>query len=171
MDNSYREIVNLLNSKNARSKHYNIFLHDPDSEQEMYNNKKFQQIYNILKNKYQVILRLFGERNFQKVAYEYFQYNPVQSSKLDHYGKSFSDFLGSVDQLREFRYLKWIAKLDWFWFGPVEDGDSITLPKGTLKSWSILYKDQDLVDISIDESIIETLQIKKVGKEIQIVPL
>lgn len=170
MGNSYYQIASQLN-KDERSKHYNIFLSDPVDEQESSNNEKFRQVYTILRNKYQVIYKLFGEDNFKKLSYEYFKYNPVQSAKIDAYGKTFSDFIGNFPQLAEFKYLKWIAKLDWFWFSPVDEGTTIQLPKGTLSSWASVYKDQALIDILIDESIIENLQIQKIGKEIKIVAI
>lgn len=170
MENSYYQITQQI-SKNERSKHYNIFLHDPEEEQQIQNNEKFRQIESLLRTKFQVIFKLFGEKNFRFVAYEYFKYNPVQSTKLEIYGKSFSDFLGSMDQLSDLRYLKWIAKLDWFWCSHTNAGDSIQLPKGTLNSWANIYKNQNNIEVQIDESIIENLQIKKVGKEIQIVAI
>lgn len=171
MENSYYQITQQI-SKDERSKHYNIFLHDAEEVQLIQNNEKFRQIESLLRTKYQVIFKLFGDKNFRFIAFEYFKYNPIQSSKLESYGKSFSDFIGSMDQLSDYRYLKWMAKLDWFWFDPsLEPGDSIQLPKGTLTSWASVYKNQNNIDIQIDESIIENLQIKKVGTEIQIVAI
>jgi hypothetical protein len=170
MENSYHQIIEQI-TKNERSKHYNLFLHDAGEEQQIYNNQKFLQIYNLLKDKYQVVFRLFGEDNFKYLAYEYFKFNPVQSAKLQNYGQSFSELLGTLDQLSQYKYLQWIAKLDWFWFNPVHEGDRIDLPVGTLQSWASIYKDQPEVDIQIDESITETLQIQKIGKETQIVAI
>lgn len=170
MANSYYQIAGQIN-KDERSKHYNIFLNDADEAQEMLNNEQFRHIYSVLRNKYQVIYKLFGEENFKRLSFEYFKYNPVQSVKLENYGKSFGDFIGSLPQLSEYKYLKWIAKLDWFWFNPVEEGSTIQLPKGTLNSWASIYKDQNSIEILIDEAIIENLQIQKIGKEIQIVAI
>ena len=150
---------------------YKRQLYDSEEEQEIYNNQKFLQIYSILRNKYQVIFRLVGDQNFKKISYEYFKYNPVQSAREEHYGNSFSDFLGTLNQLSEFRYIKWLAKLDWFWFNPVSEGDTIQLPKGTLNSWASIYKNQESINIEINESVIENLQIQKIGKEIQIVAI
>lgn len=170
MDNNYYQIAGQLN-KDKRSKHYNIFLNEPDTEQEIYNNEKFNQIYSLLKDKFQVVYKLFGEKNFRLLTLEYFKYNPIQSAKMETYGRSFPDFLGNLPQLNQYRYMKWIAKLDWFWFNPVNDGETIQLPKGTLISWASIYKEQDSIDIEIDESIIENLQIQKEGKEIKIVAI
>ena len=170
MENSYYQIADLF-SKNSRSKHYDLFLNDPAEAQTLHNCEKFRKIESVLKEKFQVIHQLLGENNFRHISFEYFKYNPVQSAKFDSYGKSFSDFLGSYSLLVDYPYLKWLAKLDWFWFNRVENGESIQLPKGTLSSWACIYKNQNDIEIEINESIIERLQIQKIGKEIQIVSI
>jgi hypothetical protein len=168
MENSYYQFAQQI-LKNEKSKHYNMFLIDEEEEQEKFNNEKFQHVLNLLKEKYQVTYKLFGEKNFTIISFEYFKYNPIQSSSSVNYGKTFSDFLGSVEELNDIRYVRWIAKLDWFWFTQTDYSGSVNLPKGTLHSWGNIYKDQNQIDINIDECIIEKLQIKKVGKEFTIV--
>lgn len=168
MENSYYQIAQQV-LKDERSKHYDVFLQTSDEGQEKFNNEKFIDVFRILKNKHQIIYKLFGDLNFKILAYEYFLYNPVQSSTQDKYGKNFSEFLGSLEQLEELNYIKWLAKLDWFWFNERNHNDSIALPKGTLSSWGNIHKDEHFISIAVDESIIENVVIKKAGKEIALV--
>lgn len=167
MENSYSQIKDHL-ARNERSRHYNIFLHTPEQEQEILNNEGFLKVNNLLKNKFQVLFKLMGEANFKNLSYEYFKYNPIHSSKMDSYGKTFPDFIASLTQLSNFKYLKWLAKLDWFWFNPIEEGQTIQLPKGTLSSWSSVLKAEDNIEIWIDESIIENLRVEKNGSQISL---
>jgi len=168
MENSYYQIAHQI-SKNERSKHYNIMLMDPDQAQEKFNTAKFLEVFNILKDKYQAAFKLFGENNFQSITYEYFLYNPIQSSSSETYGKSFPDFIASIGELSELKYVKWIAKLDWFWFTQVDYTGRIQLPQGTLESWGNIYKGEAQINIQINESIIEQLEIRSRGKEYTIV--
>ncbi|MFT6631858.1 MAG: hypothetical protein ACJAS4_001819 [Bacteriovoracaceae bacterium] len=170
MENSYHHIAHQL-LKNEKSKNYGIYLSDEDQSQEKLNNEQFEQVYELLKDKYIVIHRLFGKANFVNICYEYFRYNPVQSSKKQNYGRTFPEFLDSMSEVEEHSFVPWLAKLDWFWTNCRELNEEIKLPKGTLNSWASVYKDQDEIDIAIDSRISETLAIKKVGNEYSIVVL
>jgi hypothetical protein len=168
MDNSYHHIAHQI-LKNEKSKNHETYLSDEDSAQEKLNNEQFGQVYEQMKDKFTVIHKLFGENNFVNICYEYFRYNPVQSSKKKNYGHSFPEFLDSMSEVEEHIFIPWLAKLDWYWTSCRDSDDEIKLPKGTLNSWASVYKDQDSIDISIDTRLSETLSIKKVGNEYSIV--
>lgn len=163
MDNSYYQIAHMF-SRTEKSRHFDSLFkkditHDPRFEDEF-----FLKVFREMKDKFQVSFGLFGESNFKILVYEYMRNIPYHE---EDYGHLFPEFLGNIKALNALRFVKWIAKLDWFWFA--DDAKSIQLPKGTLYSWSNLLKDQEDIDIQIDESIMEKLVVKKIGKEFQIV--
>lgn len=169
MDNSYYQIGQQL-LKNSRHKHYDIFdFDDEDQRQEWQNCEGFIQAFHLLKKKYQVIFKLFGEKNFEAIGYQYFLINPIHSSSKENYGKSFAEFLGTIEQIEAMKYLKWVAKLDWYWFHREIYDHPIQMPKGTLNSWANIFKGQDKIDIQIDESVIESVTIIREGNQFKII--
>jgi len=166
-DNYYQHTRNI--NRNNKSKHYDLFLYDTDEQQERLNNDKFLVVFNILKEKFQVIYKLFGEESFELISHEYFLINPAHLATKDNYGKSFPEFLDSIEQLQNYSYVKWLARLDWFWFSRENSLESFHLPKGTLNSWASIYKGLDSIDIFIDESVMEKLEIKLNGNQYSIV--
>ncbi len=168
MNQSYYQISQQL-IRNAKSRNYDLFNFDPQASQEHLNDKKFQDAFNLLKEKYHVIYKLFGEENFNIICYEYFLYNPGHSASLDKYGHTFAEFLGNLGELEDFHFLKWLAKLDWFWYERERGKNQIQLPKGTLSSWVNIFSDTDALDILIDESIMECVRIEKSGNQYQMI--
>ena len=166
MNNSYNQIAHQLLKKD-RNAHYNLFRAEVFEDQEKFNSDKFRMAYDILKHHYPVIFKLFGEKNFLAISYEYFKYNPLHSRK-NNYGKSFSDFINSLEQLQSYPFLRWLGKLDWFWMTQKEELGSIALPKGTLASWGNCMKDMPMIDVLIDENILEKISLTQDGKEIKI---
>lgn len=162
MENSYYQIAQVL-SKKMTSQHFNEIFKQPSEEDPRFEDETFLQAFREMKDKYQVCYKLFGELNFKILVFEYMRNIPFER---DNYGHLFGEFLGQIPSLQQMRYIKWIAKLDWFWFA--DDKDSIKLPKGTLTSWGNLQKGEDHIEIEIDESIMEKLVVKKVGHEYRI---
>lgn len=168
MQNSYYQIAHQLLKKD-KSQHYNLFRSEIFEDQEKLNNEKFREVFNILKTQYPVVYKLFGEKNFMAICFEYFKVNPMHSRK-SNYGESFSHFMGSLEELAAFPFVKWMAKLDWFWMNNKSDlGAEILLPKGTLASWVNCMKDGPMIDILMDESIMERVCITREGSEIKII--
>ena len=163
MENSYYQIAQVL-SKKMTSQHFNEIFNQPSEADPRFEDDFFLQVYRELKDKFQVCFKLFGELNFKILVYEYMRNVPYQR---DDYGHLFPEFLGQLPSLESMRYLKWIAKLDWFWFA--DDKDSINLPKGTLNSWANLQKGEDRIEIEVDESVMERLVVKKIGHEYRII--
>ncbi|MBT4790739.1 MAG: hypothetical protein HON90_04145 [Halobacteriovoraceae bacterium] len=168
MEKNYYQIAQQFN-RNDNSSYYRALFDDVEKQQDEFNSEKFVQVFYMLKERYAAIFELLGEENFKKVSNHYFRYNPIQSSKFESYGKSFCDFLEYFEPLSEFRYLKWLAKLDWFWFAEKDSMQKMSFPKGTLVSWGNICKHSSKIDIQLDESIIEVLRIIKTNNEYKIV--
>jgi hypothetical protein len=154
--------------RNEKSKNYDLFHDDAFPNQDAVNNEKFQEIFNLLKDKYKVVYKLFGEENFQAVSFEYYQYNPLHSAIIKDYGMSFPNFLENLEQLADYSFIKWLARVDWFWSSEKHNNKELTVPKGTLHSWANLYKDLPLVDIMLSENEGETIYIEQVGNQFSI---
>lgn len=168
MTNPYHQIAHQILSKN-KNKHYKHFLQDTEVEEKKYLSKEFINAFQILKDAFPATYKLFGSENFKKLAYFYSQYFQVDSNNTKKYGKKFPEFIQSIPSLVDLKYIKWIAKLDWFWTRQEEQ--YILLPQGTLNSWGSVYKDSEQIEILIDEGHMEKLMIKKSGKEFSIIPV
>ena len=163
MESSYYQIAQQL-TKAERARHLDALFKKDVSDDPRFMDDFFLKVFREMKDKYQVCFKLFGENNFKILVFEYLRniaYTDVG------YGHLFPEFLGNIKAMESLRFVKWIAKLDWFWFA--DDKRSIQLPKGTLHSWGNLQKDQEDIEIEIDESIMERLVVKKHGKEFHIV--
>ncbi len=167
MDKVYSQLAQKF-FKNKKSKNFDFYVTEEVNRQDEYNNEKFLEVYEILKSKFKVVYMLFGEKNFQAIAFEYFQYNPVQSAVSKEYGFSFPKFLSELEQLQDFTFIKWLARVDWFWSTEKNSGKELVIPKGTLNSWANVYKDLPQVDIMLSENEGETIYIEKDGNHYSI---
>ncbi len=163
MQNSYYQIAQMF-SRKATLKQFDEMFHQPEKEDPRFQDDFFIKVFIEMKEKFQVSFKFIGEENFKILVYEYLRNVPYQN---DDYGHLFPEFIGQIPVLEQMRYLKWIAKLDWFWFA--DNKESITLPKGTLNSWGNLQRDEEQIQIEIDESVMERLVVKKFGNEFKIV--
>lgn len=164
MENSYYQFTHQL-SRTEKSKHFDAIFKNDIEDDPRFHAEDFLNVYYEMRDKFQVSAKLFGEANFKILIFEYLRLNPKHNRI--NYGEGFPDFIGNISALQQMRFIKWIAKLDWFWFA--DDKEAIQLPKGTLRSWGNLQRDEDQIEIAIDESIMESLAVEKVGNEYKIV--
>lgn len=167
MQNTYHPLAAQL-AKLENAKRSNLFYQEVNHEA-AFESEFFQNVYQDLKEKYEVTFSLLGEKNSKTLVLVYTQTNPIQSAPKGKYGKNFSDFLGGIEQIKSFYFIRYIAMLDWFWFITDSPKSTIQLPKGTLKSWGSISKGLTDIEIEIDETEVETLSIQKNGKEYRII--
>lgn len=168
MNQSYDQLMHQIIRRENLKHFHNIFEEEKDEKQELVNNHAFEQIINILKERFVVLLRLVGQENFYKLVHEYFKYNPVHSAPREEYGKTFPHFLQTMDEIESYPYLYWLAELDWFWSMNKDHGKNQFFPKGTLQSWVSIYKDLPEIEISINLKEKEKVEIFKQGQEYSI---
>ncbi|PIR39552.1 MAG: hypothetical protein COV35_03320 [Alphaproteobacteria bacterium CG11_big_fil_rev_8_21_14_0_20_39_49] len=70
-------------------------------------------LHDTLKNRYEAICKLVGEQFFKYVTNQYIKANKPDSGNLDDYGHNFADFISNIPQLKDYQYLKDVAKLEW----------------------------------------------------------
>lgn len=167
MNQSYEQLMHQI-IRRENLKHFHTIFDDELEKQEVVNNHAFEQIINILKQRFSVLYRIVGDVNFNKLVHEYFKYNPLQSASMEEYGKTFPHFLQTMDEIEAFPYLYLIAQLDWFWAMRTGDNQIETFPKGTLDSWVSIYKNLPEVEISINLKEKEKVAIFKEGQEYSI---
>lgn len=167
MQNTYHPIAAQL-AKLENAKRSNLFYQELRND-DIFEDEFFKKLFIDLKEKFEITYSLLGDKNFKTLILLYSQTNPVQSAPKGKYGHNFADFLGTVEHIKSFYFIKYIAMLDWFWFITDSPKARIQLPKGTLKSWGSIAKGLDQIEIEIDESEVETLSIQKTGKEYQII--
>ncbi len=136
-----------------------------------FEDESFIEICDILRSHYEVTFKLLGEDNFKLLTLTYIRLNPSLSVNSKNYGETFSEFLGNTPELNGFPYMKFIAKLDWFWSVRVTESNLLVLPKGTLNSWGHLNRDEDDIQIEINYEEDETLKIEKTGNQYTIISL
>ena len=66
----------------------------------------------VLKSTYPLLVKLLGEAYFHGIAKRYLSQYPA-SSDLDQYGEYFSDFIDTIDTLRDLPYLNEVARFEW----------------------------------------------------------
>ncbi len=165
MENSYQQIIHQL-PKKQKIQHFDSIFKELDVESgTKYLDKNFLKAYQKLQQSYPAIFKLIGQDNGKIIAYQYFRYFPI-SDKNNQYGKAFADFIHSHPAMIHLKYLKWIAKLDWFWTH--KDQQYILLPKGTFHSWGNIFSDTNELDVNIDEHFMERLVIKKTAQDYKI---
>ncbi len=167
MQNSYQQIAYKALKDRRRNKYLDAVFHD-EQKQAQFNNESFLKIFTLMQKKYQVVARLVGEDNFQIICYQYFKFNPIQSASSSEYGATFPRFLASLEQLQDFKFLPWLAKVDWFWFCKKDSHESLIAPKGTLSSWANVYKDLPQIDVLLLENEFEEIRISSDGNEYKI---
>lgn len=162
MVDSYNQIAHQILSKKNHDlfhKHFNEF----EVDNQKYLEKDFLIALELLKKSYPATFKLFGETNFKKLTYMFCKYYPYNHSDLKKYGKKLPDFLAALPSLNEYVFLKWIAKVDWFW--TQHDEVDMIAPLGTHISWkSVMRNDKD-IEIDIDEHHLEKLTLQKNGNE------
>lgn len=148
----------------------NIFKGDYGPSLKIYQNNYLFSLLDTLKNKYQIVLKLLGDENFNFFAREYIYLTPSKNSNIDQYGSSFGEFLESKKELSEMGYIKYIAELDNYWFQLYEGSDAtIELPIGVLKLWGKLKNDEELDGIEIDEEKCEVVYFIVENSEYQLI--
>lgn len=168
MNNSYNQIAHQFLNKD-KSSQFNVFMQEIDLEDSKYLTKEFISAFRSLAESHPAIFILFGDANFKKLVFFYVQYFLLSEENAAKYGKQFGGFIQALPSLANMNYLKWIAKLDWFWTH--QDQQYILLPKGTLESWGSVYKDSEEINILIDENFMEKLTIQRSGNEVSIVKI
>ena len=167
MQNTYNPIAAQV-AKLENAKRSSLFMREIDIDHSRFEDDGFRRVFDFLKSKFEITYQLLGDNNFKTLVFDFIQTNPIQSAKSEKFGQNFPDFLGSIPQMKSFYFIKYIAMLDWFWFITDSPRATIQLPKGTLKSWGSVARGEDAINIEIDESEVETLSIKKSGKEYSI---
>lgn len=84
-----------------------------ESRLRIYQNNVLITLDEILKSRYGCISNLVGEEFFVYTAREYFTENPPTSGNLDDYGESFIEYIANIPSLKDFTYLKDVAKFQW----------------------------------------------------------
>lgn len=155
MNGTYNQMADqILKSQNFDRFHFSL---TPPLEEIVFDDDNFLKAFNHLKKHFQVLFKFVGEENFKllvlKYLYDYTKYS-VTDLRL---GLDFPVFLASHEELQDYPFLQHIASLDWFWYTQKPDGQTITLPMGTLSSWTNLSSDNDQIDIQFDFNDTETL--------------
>jgi hypothetical protein len=78
----------------------------------VYRNNVTVSLIRAMESNFPVVRRLLGEQYFAGLAREFVQKHPPQSPLMFHYGASFSEYLKTEDDLRDYPYLSDIAKLE-----------------------------------------------------------
>jgi hypothetical protein len=138
----------------------------------IYKHNYLMSLISVLRNKYSVTLQVLGEDNFKFFARFYIYSNPSTSPNIDDYGIDFDIFLSKRNELDEIGYLKYIARLDLYWFNAYENLSSpIELPCGVLDLWGKLKNSQDVKSIEIDEDTVEKITVVSEGDEIHLLAI
>jgi hypothetical protein len=168
MENNYNPIAAQI-LKLETGKRSKLFQNEIALERQIFEDEFFLKAANNLSKKYQVVQKLLGEDNFNSIVLRFIATNPLQSSSEKKYGHNFAEFLISLEELHRFDFLYFLAQLDWYWYSETKDGPNIVFPKGTLKSWGSLIREEQDIKIDIDITKRETLKIIKTNNEFQIV--
>jgi len=137
----------------------NLFKNNTNKNLSAYRHNYLFGLIGVLENFYVSTKLFLEEDNFKFFCKEYIEATPSQSPNLDDYGKGFSTFLESRSELSDVGFIKHLAALDWFWFSQGRVGATIELPSGILDFWGKITNQEELVDVSIDEDIIEEIEI------------
>ncbi len=86
---------------------------ESESRLRIYQNNVLITLDETLKSRYGCIANLVGEEFFKQTARNYIKQNPPTSGNLDDYGESFIDYIAEIPSLKNFPYLKDVAKLQW----------------------------------------------------------
>ena len=164
---------NNLPHKIFTNEHFSSFELDENqtAKNKSYDDESFIEICDILRSHYEVMFKLLGEENFKLLTLNFIRLDPTLSVNSKNYGITFSEFLGNTPELDEYLYIKFVAKLDWFWSMRFSEKNLLVLPKGTLESWGHLNRDEDDIQIDINYQQDETLKIEKLGNQYSILSL
>ena len=136
----------------------------------VYQNNYLYGHISALERKFTSIVKALGHENFNYFARLFIIKNPSKSENIDNYGFRFESFLAEQNELLEMGYLKYLARLDLFWFESFKNlGKSIGLPKGIFSLWDSLINEKEIDEIEIVEQFNEKIIMMKEEEEILLV--
>ena len=130
-----------------------IFKDKPLNGLKAYQDNYLHSLIDSLKGKFEVTEKILGRKNFSFFCRSFVYESPSHSQNLDDYGEGLPNFLSQKKELEEIGYIKYLAKLDWFWFHSEQNlNKELLLPKGILGLWGKIKNSQDIGEIVLEES-------------------
>jgi len=99
----------------------------PEQRLAIYRNNTRAGLTEALREVYQVVNRLVGDRFFNRLAAAYIDTHPPQSACLLEFGGRFADMIAGFRDAQALPYLADTARLEWYWHEAYHEADDNAL--------------------------------------------
>lgn len=99
----------------------------PEQRLAIYRNNTRAGLTEALRDVYQVVNRLVGDKFFNRLAEAYINTHPPQSASLLEFGGRFADVISGFQDAQALPYLADTARLEWYWHEAYHEADDNAL--------------------------------------------